>query len=856
MKSTLRISLLMAITASMVGSLHGQSIAEKKASLTSGFGDLDKDTEQFLSQINRETVELRLEIRRLYDEVYQLYSENAPEAEYKNLLEEINENKRQITYLENAWRETAAKSNRSDIYGLWHAPETTIEQLVIDYGSQDYVYLIAPEVASMKLSINSNLPIPRASWSEMLQLILNQNGVGIRTLNPYLRELFFTSQDNSSIEVITNKRRDLQLFPSDARVCFVLSPEPSEVRRSALFIEKFMNMNTTTMHILGRDILLIGRVSDIQDLLKLYDFAAANRGDREYRLVPIHKVEVGEMAKILATMFDHNQEGTPTSIVSVGNMPEGMQGGAASAIGSTGESGLKVVLLESNAQALFLVGTKEELHKAEEIIHNVESRIGGARDRVVFWYSVRHSDPEDLADVLERVYNLMMSTGTCMDNPYMQQGPGGIPGGPDQQGQINRELVVVNKETPQIIVPQPRINQMQPPPTLYGQEGYYQEGAYVYNPAPIQPGMLMEREPNRDRTNFIVDLKAGTIVMVVEADALPKIKELLRRLDVPKKMVQIETLLFEKKLDRTNNFGLNLLRLGNAASQTHTGGAVFNNIFPVCGGASPLNAGVFEFFMSRKQSCSGIPAFDIAYRFLLTQDDVQINSTPSILTINQTPAQIAVLEDISINTGIFEVETAKGVTLKDAFTRAQYGTTINITPTIHLQEESDHDEGGDYVTLESDITFDTFDRDLLGAVQDRPDVTRRHIVNQVNIPDGQTVILGGLRRKTSQDHKQTVPFIGELPGIGKLFSETRLEDSSTEMFIFITPHIIKDPVVELDILRQNLLCLRPGDVPYFLKCVDDAHRCEKNRLMQGSMVLLFGRPRPNYYIEDGEYCGD
>ncbi len=326
---------------------------------------------------------------------------------------------------------------------------------------------------------------------------------------------------------------------------------------------------------------------------------------------------------------------------------------------------------------------------------------------------------------------------------------------------------------------------------------------------------------------------------------------------------------------------MNLLRIGSGAAQRNRTGAFFNDTVPT-GCLSDLsfdssylssfsaensiaaiaetvlgNLGVFEFFISRKRT-HHFPAFDLVYRFLLTQDDISINSTPSIMTVNQTPAQIAVLEEISVNTGIFEVETAKGNTLKDAFTRAQYGITINITPTIHMRDEmsdeDDCDECADYVTLDTDITFDTVEPSI-SALQSRPDVTRRHIVNQVQIQDGQTVILGGLRRKVSADSKQSIPFIGELPGIGKLFSDTTLRDATTEMFIFITPYIIRDPSEQLEKLRQDMLCIRPGDIPYFLQCLEEAHRCEKYRLMQGGMTILFGRPRPHYYIESGEYDG-
>jgi len=806
-------------------SLFCQSISEKKAHLQSIESDLDQETENFLIELNKETEDIHSQILHLYDETFRLYEEQAPPEQYKALLEEINDEKWELYRLERRWRELSARGNRTEGYGLWHAPETTLEQLIIDYGSQDYVYLIPPEVGSIKLSINSNLPIPRAAWNEMLGLILTENGVGIRPLNPYLQQLFLVKNNHSHLRLITNHRSDLDVLPPEARISFVLCPEPSEVRRTFSFLDKFINPNTTILQILGRDILLIGPAGEVQDLLRLYDFITTNRGEKEYRLLPTFKLPAEEMAKILEAIFDQSDEpvvSSQSSAAASGNAPR-------STPQSSEINGLKIIILQNMSQALFVVGTREEVRKAEEIVRNVENQIGGARDKVVFRYPVRHSEAEELADVLYRVYSLMIATGAGLE-----ENPGGT------ENTQNKAAVLDNNAPP---------GEPPPPPPVYQQDGFYQEGGYIVNPAPAQPRIFEPTTANRDRDNFIVDVKTGAIVMVVEADILPKIKDLLRKLDVPKKMVQIETLLFEKILNRENSLGLNLLKIGEAAANHHRTGAFFNNLFPKDGDkVIAANAGVSEFFLSRKRTDSGIPAFDFVFRFLLNQDDVQINSSPSLLTVNQTPATIAINEDISINTGVFEVaNNTGGVTLKDAFTRAQYGITISVKPTIHLSECEEGDEDYDYVTLETDITFDTINP---SRNADRPDVTRRHLKNQVQVPDGDTVILGGLRRKVSSDRREAIPFLGELPGLGKLFSINTIRDTNTEMFIFLTPHIIKDPKEQLTLLRQELLCLRPGDIPYFLECVQEAHRYEKTRLMEGSMTMLLGRAREHYYFLD------
>ena len=225
------------------------SIAEKKASLLSGgSGDLNQEMQRFLIQVNNELREQRELLRNYYAEVALIFDEGGDVSSYEELFQEINAVKAQIALLEHSWRDVAAQNNQDEEYALWHQPDTTLGDLVIDYGSQDYVYLMSPEIAAIPISINSNIPVPRAEWSEMLDLILNQNGIGIRQLTPYLRQLYLldSSSSSSSIAMITNDFDDLNTVADDTRVCFMLSPPPSEVRRIWYFLEKFVNPETDT----------------------------------------------------------------------------------------------------------------------------------------------------------------------------------------------------------------------------------------------------------------------------------------------------------------------------------------------------------------------------------------------------------------------------------------------------------------------------------------------------------------------------------------------------------------------------------------------------------------------------------
>lgn len=829
-----------------LGQLHSQTIAEKKAGIGSPREDLPEEMKDFLQQINREIGELQAKLRLIYAQVDKLYKESAFPSRYEPLLTQAKDLRSQIYALQEQWQQMAASSSKEADYALWNQPDTTIGQLVNDFGSHSYLYVTPPDISSMRISLDSNLPIPRSSWDEVLEILLHQNGIGVRQLNPYLRELYYLDEDLSDVSVITGQRHDLNYFPPDKRIIFVLFPDPSELKRIWYFLETFTNPTTTTLKMVGRDILIVGKVSEVQDLLKIFDFVSTHRGDKEYKAIRVHKVDVVEMAKILATLFESIME---DGDLSGRTFQERDGGGAGADRGGPdgrpepgrpprappqmhGSSTLRVIALQNIAQAIFLVGTKEEIRKAEEIVRQVEAQIGETRKKEIVWYHVKHSDPEELAQILVKIYDLMIMSGTGMAEELEES-----PMAEAEQRQLRN--AAIRNEVVDGIAALPRI-----PLGVVNDTGFLSSSNFLINPDDIRPPRM---PPNQGRDNFLVDPKTGSLIMVIEGDLVMEMKSLIKKLDVPKRMVQIEVMLVEQLIDNHNNIGLNLLRIGSAASQCNATSFLFNDrpepIVP---------PGITDFLVSRTEH-AGIPAYDIAYQFLISRDDVRINAAPSLLTMNETPARIEFEEEISVSVGTFIVPNAGTATLEQSFARARYGISIDVLPTIHIHDrDCPYDDGIDYITLDSDVKFETIASDL----NNRPNVIRRTLRNQARIADGQTVIIGGFRRKETQDANTAVPFLGEIPGFGKLFSNSAMRDRSIETFLFLTAKIASEPLEDLEYIKMEEMAKRPGDLPYFMKALREAREFEENRYLYHTMEMLFGRESERYVDKEAcEYNG-
>ncbi|MEM8727313.1 MAG: secretin N-terminal domain-containing protein [Chlamydiota bacterium] len=764
--------------------LHGQTIEEKREALL--MRQEGEGLPGYLNEVNAKLKQLRSSMEEKYRRVNEYYRKDAREEDYHLLLGEVNQIRAEIADLEKEWHDLAVSQAKKDdeSYGLWDQEETTLTRLIMEYGSYDYLYIIPPEILSMKLHIHSAIPVPRESWSDLLEIILSHNGIGVKQLNSYTRQLYILKQDLVAVDQILNDPIDLIGIPPKMRVVYVFSPPPERIKGVSQFFERFRDPKMTFIYQVGYKIAIISSKEEIEKLLTLYEAVWEKENEKLTRVLPLTRLNPSEMEQILNAYFG-NLTGRPR-------------------IGLTKGEGEDLMIIPLAGEgSLVLIGPKDMIERAEALVRETEGQIEDPTAMTVYWYNCRHSDPIDLAEVLEKVYTALIYSGVEGQEPTPEMQPLS-PTGADEA------------------TFEPRLS-----PPIYGSSPY----SAVAHPPPTVAATVEVRKEKSYTTNFIPYPKTGAIMMVVRRDTLDKLKELIRNLDVPKKMVQIEVLLFEKRIKNHNNFGLNLLRLGSAATDSHETGIRYET------GSGVARKGIADFFIFRKKPNDLWPAFDIAYNFLMAQEDVRINAAPTVTTLNQTPAQIALVEEISIDNGVAPVNTSNGtISYQQTFSRAQYGTTIVITPTIHEPERLEDDKH--FVTLETNVTFDTIKKNVQN---DRPAVSKRHIENHVRVVDGETVILGGLREKTAEDSSSKLPFLGELPGLGKFFGDSKMTDEKTEMFFFITPHIIFDAKGEMNKLRREQLTKRPGDLPEFLENMEKAKKRDKKRFFENSLKLLFGK---------------
>jgi general secretion pathway protein D len=720
--------------------------------------------EEKAKDLNREMELLREELKDNYKKAAFLFQNRAEEAQYADLLEKIKAIKSTIQEKEKKWRKVfiEGEEKAEESYGFWDQGETTLSQLIMEYGSTDFLYIVPHELGSIKIHMCSNIPIPKESWNEMIELILLHNGIGIKKLTPYLRQVFILKHDLMNIEAVAQSLEDLKHLSNSSWVFYVFSARVEELRAVQAFFERFADPKQTTIQIVGNKIVLIATRESIEKLMEIYRAIWGKEQEKIVRIFPSKKIPANEAEKILKTFFQESSSKNRPSFYNAQN------------------EDLAILSLPQGTSVV-LVGTAALVEKAEKILKDLEEGLQESGEMTLFWYTCKHSNPEDLAHVLESLYSSLSQSSMSNGEKFSS----------DEKEDLKKSLG--------------------PSPLPVA-------------PSFVQPTKIDARK-GFSKENIVVDSKTGSLFMVVRREDLPKIQLLIEKLDVPKKMVQIDVMLLEKKLLDHSQTGINLFKIGSSRG-VHETSLSFDT------SSKATKKGILDFILSRPKG--SLPSFDLLASFLMAQEDLRINANPSVLAVNQTAATISIVEEISINNGAVSVEGTHKAAVEKSYTRAQYGITISLLPIIHISEE---EEKKGFITLQTNVSFDT----THVSEDDRPPVTRRHIENEVCVEDGETIILGGLKRNSTEEGREKIPFLGDIPGIGKLFGTSKMNNSSTEMFIFITPHIMGDSKEEQKKFRQEVLQKRPGDLPEFLEKLSEAKELQKKKLFEKSLRLLWDR---------------
>ncbi len=279
---------------------------------------------------------------------------------------------------------------------------------------------------------------------------------------------------------------------------------------------------------------------------------------------------------------------------------------------------------------------------------------------------------------------------------------------------------------------------------------------------------------------FIMADDETNVLMVRESErAISEIRRTLKRFDVEVQQVLIEARLVTARANVTKDLGIKW-GLGYEDVDGGSGLIVNNEIGGINFATPPTDAGLMvdlgatatnptSFAIGFKPGSSAILGLELSA--LETDGKAEIISQPKIVTTNGKAARIESGREIPFQT----VEDGEvKIEFKDVV------LSLDVTPRINP---------GERIAMELKIK-----QDSLGEVLPTGNISidNNELETSVVVPDGQTIVLGGVFKNETSTTVNKTPLLGDLPVLGNLFRNTENSSSKTELLIFITPKMVRE----------------------------------------------------------------
>ena len=317
-------------------------------------------------------------------------------------------------------------------------------------------------------------------------------------------------------------------------------------------------------------------------------------------------------------------------------------------------------------------------------------------------------------------------------------------------------------------------------------------------------------------TRIIADKRANAIIVIGNKDVQQKVFAFLDKIDVRAPQVTIHAVIGTLSLTNNEQFGVDyILRNGgdkglrgggtgagstglvvNPDALTNPRGlslAALLNQSKITQIASGGAAGLGGFFTAGN-------ALDVIVQALNTTGRFHVTSNPSVFTSNNKKAVISSGTEIAVPTNITSsavgVNANNGLSTNSSVQFKTVATQLEVLPLINADNEVQLEivQKIDELSGESDTISGN-------AI---PRIATRVLKTNVNVPNGATIVLGGLRIERNTTSKSGIPYLSKIPGLGSLFRSTRSTKSRDELVILLRPVVSQTPRNAIDQREREL----------------------------------------------------
>ena len=302
----------------------------------------------------------------------------------------------------------------------------------------------------------------------------------------------------------------------------------------------------------------------------------------------------------------------------------------------------------------------------------------------------------------------------------------------------------------------------------------------------------------KNTTNIGFHNDTNALIISAQPDILKSLESVISQLDIRRAQVLVEALIVEISDRLARDLGVQFLFMGDGESSpvaTQRFGTPNPDLISTIGAETSEDSSTSSAMQTRAANSllalDGLAVGVARYKAsgtsfatilnLIAQDgDSNVLSTPSIMTMDNEEASIVVGQEIPITTG----ETLSGSNSNPfrSVTRQEIGVKLTVRPQIN--------EGNAvkmHINQEVSSIFGP-----LGEMSTDLITNKRNIRTTVLVEDMETIVLGGLIDDDVQESVKKVPFLGDIPLLGRLFKTTSITRTKRNLMVFLRPTIVRD----------------------------------------------------------------
>ncbi|NWL80772.1 type IV pilus secretin PilQ [Pseudomonas taiwanensis] len=286
-----------------------------------------------------------------------------------------------------------------------------------------------------------------------------------------------------------------------------------------------------------------------------------------------------------------------------------------------------------------------------------------------------------------------------------------------------------------------------------------------------------------ERGSITVDDRTNSIIAYQTQDKLEELRRIVTQLDIPVRQVMIEARIVEANVDYDKALGVNW-----------RGASIGDNNFVVGGGGlgrpaanqagnvNLANAPFVDLGATGATSSIGIgfitdnTILDLELSAMEKTGNGEIVSQPKVVTSDKETAKILKGQEVP-----YQEASSSGAT-STSFKEA--ALSLEVTPQITPDNR---------IIMEVKVTKDA--PDFGNALNGVPPINKNEVNAKVLVNDGETIVIGGVFSNTQTKAVDKVPFLGDLPFLGRMFRRDVVQDKKSELLVFLTPRIMNNQAI-------------------------------------------------------------